>query len=71
MLFWSIDWGMAPEQFEEVRQMFLAQKRPVAAHRLPTEDSYNELCDMILRDYDQAGSTWLPRYFLPPPPPAG
>jgi len=54
MLYWNIDWGMTPEQFEEIRQVFLAQKRPGAAHRFPTEDSYNELCDMILRDERRA-----------------
>lgn len=56
MLFWNIDWGMTPEQFEEIRQMFLAQNRPGAAHRFPTEDSYNELCDMVLDDYRRAKS---------------
>lgn len=45
---------MTPEQFEEIRQMFLAQNRPGAAHRFPTEDSDNELCDMVLDDYRRA-----------------
>ena len=50
LIYWNIDWGMSRQQFEEIRQTFLAQKRHGAAHRFPTEQSYNELCALILAD---------------------
>lgn len=51
MLFWNIDWGMTAEQFEEIRQNII-DKGLRGGHRFPTEESYNELCDMILHDYE-------------------
>lgn len=64
MLFWSIDWGMTEGQFEEIRQKFLAENRKGAAHRFPTEESYNELCDMILKDYNRMPTDVRARRFI-------
>jgi len=46
---WEVDWGMTESQYEEIRQHQL-EKGIGGGHRFPTEDSYNELCDMILKD---------------------
>lgn len=64
MLFWSIDWGMTEAQFEEIRQKFLAENRKGAAHRFPTEESYNELCDMILKDYNRMPTDVMASRFI-------
>lgn len=64
MLFWSIDWGMTEDQFEEIRQKFLAENRKGAVHRFPTEESYNELCDMILKDYNRMPTDVATRRFI-------
>lgn len=50
MIYWDIDWGMSQDDYEEIRQELIRQGKG-GGHRFPTEDSYNELCDMILQDY--------------------
>lgn len=55
LIVWRPDWGMSNEDFEEIRQSIIGQGLS-GAHRFPTEDSYNELCDMILKDYETSGS---------------
>lgn len=51
MIYWEIDWGMSRDDFEAIRQDLIA-KGLAGAHRFPVEESYNELCDMILKDYE-------------------
>lgn len=55
LVIWRPDWGMSNKDFEEIRQSIISQGLS-GAHRFPTEESYNELCDMILKDYEDNGS---------------
>ena len=49
MLFWEIDWGMTESDYEDIKRD-LEKKGIRGGHRFPTEESYNDLCEMILRD---------------------
>lgn len=47
LLYWEIDWGMTGEEFRELNSR--GGGLP-SGHRFPTEQSYNDLCELILRD---------------------
>lgn len=49
MLYWNIDWGMSVSDYEDIKRD-LEAKGIRGGHRFPTESSYNNLCDMILKD---------------------
>jgi hypothetical protein len=50
VMFWDIDWGMSKDDYEEIRQSLIS-KGINGGHRFPTEESYQHLCDMILKDH--------------------
>ncbi len=52
MLFWNIDWGMTVSEYEDIKRE-LEKKGIKGGHRFPTEESYSELCDMILLDLEK------------------
>lgn len=52
MIFWNIDWGMSMSDFEDIKRD-LEKKGIKGGHRFPTEESYNELCDLILSDLEK------------------
>lgn len=52
MLYWDIDWGMSLDDYNQIKAE-LEKKGITGGHRFPTEDSYSELCDMILKDIER------------------
>jgi len=52
IIYWNIDWGMSESDYEDIkRELEINNLR--GGHRFPTEDSYNELCDLIFLDREK------------------
>ncbi|QDU09826.1 hypothetical protein V202x_32230 [Gimesia aquarii] len=58
MVYWNIDWGMSISDYEDIKRE-LEKKGIRGGHRFPTEDSYNDLCDLILCDLEKSKAVSL------------